>query len=112
PKVRECPNRDAIIGYVGQAQIGERMTDGWLYDYIGRNLGAGSFEELAGALAADLDAALEAGDIDFTLVIHLGGFEQDEEGTWWPRVWYLHNTAGLTPEGAYIGSDEFTSREE
>jgi hypothetical protein len=112
PKVLKWPNRNAIIGYVGQAKIGERMTDEWLFDYIGRNLESSNFAELAGALADDLGAALETGDVDSALVIHLGGFEQDEEGTWWPRVWYLHNTAGLTPEGAYNLGTEFVSREE
>jgi hypothetical protein len=111
PKVLRWPNRDAIIGYVGQATIGDQMTDEWLFSYIGRNLGDVTFEDLATALAADLHACLEAGDITSPLIIHLGGFEL-VDGTWHPRVWFLHNTAGLTPEGAYIIGDEFVHREE
>jgi hypothetical protein len=111
PKVLKWPNRDAIIGYVGQAMVGDQMTDEWLYAYIGRNLGDVTFEELATALANDLDEALADGEITSALVIHLGGFEI-VDGRWHPRVWFLHNTAGLTDTGAYLLGTEFVHREE
>lgn len=112
PKVLRWPNRGAIIGYVGQAQVGGAMTDQWLYSYIGRNLDpAASFEDLANALAEDLTTALAQGAVTSALVLHLGGFEQVEE-VWEPRVWFLHNTAGLTPSGEYLLGDHFVHREE
>jgi len=111
PKVLKWPNRDAIIGYVGQAKIGDQMTDEWLYSYIGRNLGEATFTELATALAGDLEEALGRGEITSALVLHLGGFEL-VDGTWTPRVWFLHNTAGLTETGAYLLGEEFVHREE
>jgi hypothetical protein len=112
PKVLKWPNRDAIIGYVGQATIGDEMTDEWLYSYVGRNLDRdATFEQLADALAADLDTALTNGEITSPLVIHMGGFEHVDEA-WHPRVWFLHNTAGLTDAGAYRLGPEFVHREE
>jgi hypothetical protein len=111
PKVLKWPNRDAIVGYVGQAKIGASMTDEWLYSHIGRNLADATFEELATALATDLEAALNEGEINDVLILHLGGFEL-VDGVWEPRVWYLHNTAGMTDAGAYILGTAFTHREE
>jgi hypothetical protein len=111
PKVLKWPNRDAIVGYVGQAQIAGQMTDEWLYSFIGRNLGERTIEDLAVALAGDLDAALAEGAVEDALIIHLGGFEDGGDG-WYPRVWFLHNTAGLTETGAYVLGDEFVVREE
>jgi hypothetical protein len=111
PKVLKWPNRDALLGYVGQARIDDRMTDEWLYAYIGRNLGEQSFDVLAGALGADLDEGIQRGAIDSPVVIHLGGFEL-VEGEWYPRVWFLHNTNGLDEAGGYLLGDQVVVREE
>ena len=54
PKVLKWPNREAIIGYFGFAQIARQPTDRWLYDFIGRNLNYRDLGEVATALAADL----------------------------------------------------------
>jgi hypothetical protein len=100
------------VGYVGQAEIGDTMTDQWLYSYIGRNLDpAATFEDLANGLAADLTTALAQGSITSALVLHLGGFEQ-VQGVWEPRVWFLHNTAGLSPTGEYRLGNQFVHSEE
>jgi hypothetical protein len=109
PKVLKWPNRDVLIGYVGQAEIAGLMTDQWLYSYIGRNLDDSSFEELGGALADDLEGALGRGEIDSPLILHLGGFER-VNGVWEPRIWYVHNVRVV--DGVYDVLDHFVHREE
>jgi hypothetical protein len=86
-------------------------TDEWLYAFIGRNLDFPEFAVLAKALTDDLNAASNAGEIGSVLVIHLGGFEKwgDE---WTPQVWYIHNSAGLTDDGAYLLGVGFVFSEE
>jgi hypothetical protein len=49
----------AVFGYVGQGETARQLTDDWLYSYIGRKLVPdASFEDLATALANDVDAAV------------------------------------------------------
>jgi hypothetical protein len=109
--VLKWPNRDAIVGYVGDAEIGTMSTDEWLYAFIGRHLGDEEFAVGAKALTDDLNAAMQAGEVHGPLILHLGGFEKwgDE---WTPQVWFIHNTAGLTENGAYIAGHEFVFSEE
>jgi hypothetical protein len=45
------------------------------------------------------------------LIVHLGGFEQIG-GEWTPRIYFIHNTSGLTPTGAYVLGSHFTCSEE
>jgi hypothetical protein len=110
PKVLKWPNTDAIIGYVGQANISGVMTDEWLYAFIGRNLTFASFESLADALANDLNDAMSAGEIDTPLIIHLGGFE-NVAGEWTPRIWFVRNTTDLSSAGYTLGG-QFDRSEE
>jgi hypothetical protein len=112
PKVLRWPNRDLIVGYVGEAAVGDLGTDDWLYAFIGRHLRDDEMlADLAAALRDDLDAAQQAGEVDGVLVVHLGGFER-VDGDWTPRIWYVHNSAGLTDEGAYLLGDKFNASEE
>lgn len=111
PKMLKWPNREAIIGYVGDAEIGTTPADEWLYAFIGRHLGDEEFAVMARALTDDLNASMATGQIRGPLILHLGGFERwgDE---WTPQVWYVHNTSGLREDGAYIAGDEFVFSEE
>jgi hypothetical protein len=110
PKVLKWPNRDAIVGYVGQARIGTVETDEWLYSFIGRNVTFPDFDVLADALTNDLNAAMQAGEITGDVTLHLGGFEQ-VNGEWTPRIWFIRNTTALTPTGPILGQSFVRSEE-
>jgi len=59
PKVLKWPNREAIVGYVGTAQIRGQPTDEWLYEeLIGRNLDFTDFQSLTDCLKHELDSAM------------------------------------------------------
>jgi hypothetical protein len=103
PKVIKWPNRDAIIGYVGEGRVGDLATDEWLYRFIGRNLDYPDFATLGEALGTELQAAWCEGQLEAELIVHLGGFER-EEGEWSPRIWFIHNTAGLDDYGPILGT--------
>lgn len=110
PKVLKWPNRDAIVGFVGEARVSGVPTNEWLYDFIGRNITFPDFDSLADALTTDLNAALAAGGIKGALTLHFGGFEM-QAGEWTPRIWFIHNAAGLTPQGPIV-AQKFTRSEE
>lgn len=111
-KVLKWPTGNALIGYVGQASIGETMTDEWLLSFIGRHPVWPDFTTLGTALTGDLTAALEAGEVNSTVIVHMSAFERDEWGDWTPRIWFTHNTNGLNADGSYITGDHFIGREE
>jgi hypothetical protein len=62
-KVLKWPSGDALIGYVGQASIGNTMTDEWLLSFIGRHPTWPDFATMGNALTADLNTSLAAGEI-------------------------------------------------
>jgi hypothetical protein len=102
-KLHKWPNRDAIIGYVGEARIDGTQTEEWLYSFIGRNIDFSAFDTLATALGKELEALMQSGRVGTPLIIHLGGFEL-EGGEWTPRIWFIHNTAGLDASGPLPGT--------
>jgi hypothetical protein len=111
PKVLKWPNHEVIVGYVGQAELEGKAADVWLYSFIGRNLTFADLDTLAEALRAELDAQFQRGDFDQPMILHLGGFE-DVRGEWTPRIYFIHNTGGLTPSGAYVVGKQFVCSEE
>jgi hypothetical protein len=93
PKVLRWPNRKALVGYVGAAQVGDISTDEWLYDYIGEHLEFTEFEKLAHDLTDKIQAqrAIDEGNRDpEALVLHLAGFEE-RDGHQVPVIWYIRN---------------------
>jgi hypothetical protein len=102
-KVLKWPNRDAIVGYVGEARIDGTPTNEWLYSFIGRNIDFPDFATLGPTLGQELDALMQAGKVGSPLIIHLGGFEL-AGGEWTPRIWFIHNTAGLNDYGPIPGT--------
>ena len=112
PKVLKWPNREAIVGYVGAAEIASMPTDLWLYQrLIGRNLAFPDFDTVAYSLQRELNACLASGDLAGPLVVHLGGFEQ-VGSEWKPVVWFIRNTTGLTNVGTYVLGTGFECSEE
>ncbi len=104
PKVLKWPNKKALVGYVGEAEIGGMPTDEWLYDFMGNNLEFASFKVLANNLTDKVQTQL-CTDLDTSrkepgyLVIHLAGFEERESEIV-PVVWTITNATGLE-DGKY-----------
>jgi hypothetical protein len=101
PKVLKWPNRDVVIGYVGQARFDGKAADDWLYSFIGRNLEFESLGSVAASLRAELSRLFARGNFDDASVLHLAGFEM-VDGQWTPRIFYIRNTVGGTDE---VGND-------
>jgi hypothetical protein len=111
PKVLKWPNAEVIVGYVGEGRIEGKPTDQWLYDFIGRNLAFDGLTSLAEALRADLDRLYQRKEFQQALILHLGGFEL-VAGEWTPRIYFVHNTAGLRANGTYYRDSRFGCTEE
>ena len=78
-KVLRWPNRKALVGYIGAAEIGGLPTDEWLYDFIGEHLTFGSLETLARTISKELQEQRyldERGGAAERLIVHLAGFEK------------------------------------
>lgn len=113
PKILRWPQRKAVIGYVGAAQIGDMPTDEWLYDFIGNNLNFPSFEHLSETLrlAVETQRQLDEGNSGpEPLIIHLGGFEE-KDGVIAPSVWVVRNVWGYGPTGYEDTRKEFEKRD-
>jgi hypothetical protein len=100
PKVLKWPNHEVVVGYVGRATISDGVyTDEWLYDFIGRNLHADlgqlthdNLQQLAHGLKDRLEFDMRGTVGASAMVLHLGGFVDDDAGGWKPEVWYIRNS--------------------
>ncbi len=114
PKVLRWPNKKAIVGYVGAAEIGGMPSDEWLYEYIGNHLEFPNLQILAHDLAETIQRqrALDEGQSEpEPLVLHLAGFEK-RDAHQVPVVWYIRNPHGMK-DGYYIDiRKEFLCSEE
>ncbi|MCJ7667952.1 MAG: hypothetical protein MUP04_06700 [Anaerolineae bacterium] len=114
PKVLRWPNKKALIGYVGVAEVGGIPTDEWLYEYIGNHLEFPSFETLAYDLTETIQEqrALDEGQNEpEALVLQLAGFEE-RDAQQVPVVWYIRNPHGMR-DGFYTDiRKEFLCSEE
>jgi hypothetical protein len=114
PKVLRWPKGRAVLGYVGEAQIGGRPTDEWLHDFIGDHPTIDDFERVAEDLRSRVEQqrTLDESDRDAqTLLIHLGGFERREE-TWVPVIWFIRNVHDMQGEEYLDVRKEFGKSEE
>jgi hypothetical protein len=111
PKVLQWPNRDVLLGYVGEGTIGGKSTDRWLYSFMGQHLDFPTLKDLAEDLRIELDGLFQAGDFKQPLIVHLGGFEEIGN-EWRPEIYFIRNTVALTPEGAYTIGTRFDCSEE
>jgi hypothetical protein len=115
PKVLKWPNKKALVGYIGEAEIGGMPTDEWLYEYIGNNMEFSSFEALANDLADKVQTQL-CTDRDTRLgepghlLIHLAGFEK-RESEYVPVVWTIRNDSRFE-DGKYLDIKEEFERGE
>lgn len=92
-KVLRWPNRKALIGYVGAAEIGGIPTAEWLYDFIGDHLNFDSLESLATSLCSKVQEQRlldEKGASPELLNLHIAGFEEREQ-TVIPILYHIRN---------------------
>ena len=71
-KVLRWPNRKALVGYVGAAEIGKIPTDEWLYDFIGSHVDFISFEVLSESLRSKVEEQrrIDEGDLKPETLYH------------------------------------------
>jgi hypothetical protein len=113
PKVLRWPNRKALVGYVGAAEIGGIPTDEWLYDFIGSHLDFPDFGELSESLRSEVEAQrrIDEGDLGpDPLIIHLGGFEEKDD-IQVPIIWYIRNAHNFGALGYEDIRKEFLNSE-
>lgn len=125
PKIIRWPNRRALLGFIGMADLGRRVdrnsTYEWLTDFIGANHDFDSLTELANELCRSVQSQYLDdgwnGEEDEVLVIELAGFQRADDGESVPQVWHIANTHGISDAGTYNAidsnfglSDEFASR--
>jgi hypothetical protein len=111
PKVLRWPDRRALIGYVGEGQIGRIATDEWVHDFIGRHFAFRNLESLAEALRSEVETQrrLDEGNAPASpLIFYLAGFEV-MEGMPTPFVWVVRNAHG--PDGISDFRKEFVKSE-
>lgn len=114
PKVLRWPNKKALIGYVGAAEIGGIPSDEWLYEYIGNHLEFPSFKTLARDITKTVQKQRppdEGRSDPEALLLHLAGFEE-RDAQQVPVVWYIRNPHGMK-DGYYTDiRKEFLCSEE
>ncbi|MFH1548946.1 MAG: hypothetical protein ABIH04_00145 [Planctomycetota bacterium] len=116
PKVLFSPNKRAIVGYCGLAEIEGQDMDKWLNHFLLSNEDFVSLKELSMELKFHIDKQIRSDFGDGNpegLIIHVGGYERREEHIV-PFVWYIRNVHGIDKRtGEYTNFDkDFTCSEE
>ena len=96
-KVLIWPNNRAIIGYVGQGQMGNLSTATWMTNFINRNLNYKSLEAVSKILTTEVEAQMlidEKGKATSPFIIHVGGFDF-EDAIWVPKIYMVTNVYAL-----------------
>ena len=113
-KVIKWPNNKAIIGFVGQAQIGGEVANDWCNKFINDNLDFISLEDVSERLRSKVENQRKIDDVSDNpqpLIIHLGGFEV-ENSVKIPKIFLITNVWDLK-KGKYCDfRKEFKSTEE
>jgi hypothetical protein len=109
-KVMRWPNRRAIVGYVGTADLGgtgtRNSTFEWLSDFIGENHDFGTLAELARTLSDRVQEQYNsmAFSEDELFLLELTGFRIEPDGTALPEVWHITNAHSIV-DGTYADID-------
>lgn len=113
-KVLKWTNGKALIGFVGQGQIGHLSTTAWINKFIVDNPDFSSLEEISSKLKVEVEQQRrvdEGGNEAVPLIIHLGGFDS-VSGISIPKIYYITNVYGLDQNGYIDFRKEFKSTEE
>ncbi len=103
-KVLLWPNRKAVVGFVGLAELEDLKMDEWLRIFIAETRDFDVLGVVADLLRERLDSAfarLGAHDPSRRLLIHLGGFEV-VDGVQTPMLYLVTNVPGMDEKGEYL----------
>ena len=105
-KVLMWPNRRAVVGFVGLAQLEDLKTDEWLRIFIAETRNFNSLEATASLLGERLNSVvgtIRGSVAEYRLMIHLGGFESiDNIPT--PVMYTITNIPELDGKGGYASA--------
>ncbi|HKJ80496.1 MAG TPA: hypothetical protein VJ954_00620 [Ignavibacteriaceae bacterium] len=96
-KVLKWPSGKALVGFVGQGQIGGLSTKTWIEKFITDNPTFSSLEQISMKLKDEVEKQRridEGTNSAEVLIIHLGGFEKSI-GIEIPKIYYITNSYGL-----------------
>lgn len=105
-KVVPWAYRRAVVGHCGLGRLAGLSLEEWMRQFAAKTRDFTDLEHLATQMREeiqrDFDRDFPPGrDVEKAgLIIHLGGFRQ-QEGIWVPAMFYLSNVPGLTPDGGY-----------
>lgn len=116
-KVLAWPDKKAVVGYVGLGTLAGLDLDEWMRIFIAGHGDFDNLEELAEKLRVKIETDFQAdypqgSDVSkLQLIIHLGGFSQNEEAAV-PVMYYIHNHSGITENGYTDGKRTFEKSDE
>jgi hypothetical protein len=113
-KVLKWPNGKALVGFVGQGQIGNLSTKSWIEKFITDNPTFSSLEQISLKLKDEVEKQRrkdEGASKAKVLIIHLGGFEKSV-GIEIPKIYYITNSYGLDKYSYIDFRKEFKCTEE
>lgn len=100
-KVLLWPNRKAVIGFVGLAELEDLSMDDWLRLFIAETRDFQHLGDVADLLGERFQAKIPKSKP--LLIVHLGGFEL-VDGIQTPMHYVVTNLAELAPNGTYQGT--------
>lgn len=113
-KVLKWPNDKALIGFVGQGQIGHLSTTEWSKKFISDNPNFNSIEEISSKLKVEVEKQRridEGTNKAEAIIFHLGGFDI-VNGIATPKIFMITNSYDLDKNGYKDFRKEFKSTEE
>jgi len=105
-KIVRWPRRQALVGYVGLAEIGQQSTHEWLYDFVGDHVNFIDSKQVALDLREKLQETV--GDLDPPqhLIVEFGTFAI-QDGVIVPEMWHVTNVHGMNEKtGEYYAPEK------
>jgi hypothetical protein len=100
-KVLLWPNRKAVIGFVGHAELEDLSMDDWLRLFIAETRDFQHLRDVADLLCEKFQAKVPKSRP--RLLVHLGGFEL-VDGIQTPMLYLITNVIDLAPKETYQGT--------
>jgi len=113
-KVLKWPDGKALIGFVGQGQIGGLTSKKWIEKFISDNTSFTTLESISSKLKDEVEKQRridEGNNKPEPLIIHLGGFEKSSTIDT-PKIYLITNSYGLDKYGYIDFRKEYKSTEE
>ncbi|NPV00980.1 MAG: hypothetical protein HPY53_06335 [Brevinematales bacterium] len=114
PKIFYWPDDKTIIGVVGNLQVDGLLFEKWLESKKEEFKGYNSLEELANKLSIEIEEQRikdEGINPAVEMIVHIAGFEKNNQGIIIPRIWYIRNV-DIGQFGYINAKKSFTCTEE